>query len=139
MAMPPPVVQGGLLHGATETLEEESEEAQREFSTRLTVGRRCEPQARQMGQMTAGGVAMQHLQQEEVYGGDRREHAVAPGGIPDLTAHRQNGFGLQQHGPLTCEALQDGSHGRDHLVTSSTMGALIPIHTGDARRIPTSA
>src|SRR5512132_245250 len=139
MAMPPPVVQGGSRHGATETVEEEREEAPREFGTRLTVGRRREPQARPMGQMTAGGVAMQHLPQEEVYGGDRREHAVAPGGILDLTTHRQHGFGLQQYGPLTCEALQDGSHGRDHLVTSSTMGALTPIHTGDARRIPTSA
>src|SRR5512132_2908843 len=139
MTMPPPFVQGRLLHRAAETLEKESEEAQREFGPRLTVGRRREPQARQMGQMTAGGVAMQNLQQEEVYGGDRREHAVAPCGIPDLTAHRQNGFGLQQHGPLTGEALQDGSHGRNHLVTSSMMGTLTPIHTGDARRIPTSA
>ncbi len=48
-----------------------------------------------MGQMTAGGVAMQNLQQEELHGGDRREHAIAPGGIPDLTAHGQEGFGLQ--------------------------------------------
>src|SRR5215475_2434742 len=80
MAMPPPFVQGRLLHRAAETLEKESEEAQREFGPRLTVGRRREPQARQMGPMTAGRVAMQNLQQEEVYGGDRREHAVAPCG-----------------------------------------------------------
>src|SRR5919198_3394595 len=87
MAMPPPFVQGGSLHGATETLEEESEEVPREFGTRLTGGRRREPQARQMRQMTAGGVAMQDLQQEELHGSDRREHTVAPCGLPDLTAH----------------------------------------------------
>ena len=82
--MPPPFVQGGSLHRAAEALEEEVKEAQREFGARLTVGRRTEPQARQMGQMTAGGVAMQNLQQEELDGGDRREHTVAPRGIPDL-------------------------------------------------------
>jgi hypothetical protein len=64
MAMPSPFVQGGPLHRAAETLEEESEEAQRESGAGLTVRRRTEPQARQMGQMTAGGVAMQNLQEE---------------------------------------------------------------------------
>jgi hypothetical protein len=38
---------------------------------------------------------MQNMQQEELHGRDRREHAVALGGIPDLSAHGQNGFGLQ--------------------------------------------
>jgi hypothetical protein len=139
MTMPPPFVQGRRLHRAAEPLEQASEEAQREFGPRVTVGRRREPPARQMGPMTAGGVAMQHLQEAAVDGGDRREHAVAPCGIPELTAHRQKGFGLQPHGPLTGEAWQDGRHGRDHWVTSAMMGTLTPIHTGDARRIPTSA
>ena len=66
MAMPPPFVQGGALHRAAEALQEEVKEAQREFGAGLTVGRRTEPQARQMGQMAAGGVAMQNLQQEEL-------------------------------------------------------------------------
>ena len=61
MALPPPFVQGGSLHGATEALEEDGEEVEREFGTRVTVCRRTAPQARQMGQMTAGGVAMQNL------------------------------------------------------------------------------
>jgi hypothetical protein len=43
MALPPPVVQGGSRHGAAEALEEESEEAQREFGAGLTVGCRAEP------------------------------------------------------------------------------------------------
>ena len=61
MAMPSPVVQGGSLHRSAEALEEESEEAQREFGTGLTVGCRAEPQARQMGELATGGVAMQNL------------------------------------------------------------------------------
>ena len=138
MAMPPPFVQGRPLHRAAETLEEESEEAQRESGASLTVGRRTEPQARQMGQMTAGGVAMKDLQQEELHGGDGREHAVTPCGIPDLTAHRQDGFGLQQHGPLAGEALQDRGDVRDHLMTSCTIRMFLPIHTGDAWGIPPS-
>ena len=55
MALPPPVVQGGSLHGATETLEDESEEAQGEFGPRLTVYRRAErsPTDGQMAQRIA--------------------------------------------------------------------------------------
>ena len=64
MAMPSPFVQGGSLHRSSEALEEESEEAQREFGAGLTVGCRAEPHARQMGQMATGGVAVQHLSQE---------------------------------------------------------------------------
>ena len=64
MAMPSPFVQGGPLHRAAETLEEESEEAQRESGAGLTVRRRTEPQARQMGQVATGSVAMEHLSQE---------------------------------------------------------------------------
>jgi hypothetical protein len=58
-----------------------------------------------MGQMTAGGVSMQNLQQEELHDGDRREHTVSPCGIPDLATQRENGTGLQQRGPLAGEAL----------------------------------
>jgi hypothetical protein len=43
MAMPPPFVQGRPLHRAAETLEEEVKKPQREFGTRLTVGRHTEP------------------------------------------------------------------------------------------------
>ena len=123
MTMPPPFVQGGSLHGAAEALEEEGEEAQREFGTGLTVGRRTEPQARQMGQMAAGGVAMQNLQQEELDGGDRREHPVAPCDIPHLAARGEDGFGLQQGmAHSRREALEDGSNIRDHGVTSCMRG-----------------
>jgi len=92
--MPPAFVQGRPLHRAAEALEEAVKEAQREFGTRLTGGRRTEPQARQMGQMTAGGVAMENLQQEELYGGDRCEHAITPPCIANLATHRENGVRL---------------------------------------------
>ena len=111
---------------------------ERESGARLTVGRRTEAQARQMGQMPAGGVPTQNLQQEELQGGDRREDAVALASIPDLATHRENGIGLQQRGPLACKPLQDGGDTRDHEVTSWTVGVLMPIHTGDAWRISTS-
>jgi hypothetical protein len=63
MAMPPAFVQGGWLPRSSEALEEESEEAQRECGTGVTGGCRAEPQARYMGQMATGGVAVQHLSQ----------------------------------------------------------------------------
>jgi hypothetical protein len=75
MALPPLCVQGGLRQGAGEALEEEGEEVAREIGASLTVGRRTAPQPRPMGQLTAGGMAMQHLQQAELYGRDRREDA----------------------------------------------------------------
>ena len=64
MTMPPAFIQDSGLHGAAEALEQKVKEAQREFGTRLTVSRRTAPQARQMGQMAAGGVAVQNLQEE---------------------------------------------------------------------------
>jgi hypothetical protein len=64
MARPSACTRDGRLHRAAEALEKEGEEASREFGARLAVCRRAEPQARQMGPMAAGGVAVQHLQQE---------------------------------------------------------------------------
>jgi hypothetical protein len=43
MPMPPPFVQGGVLHGAAKTLEEAVKDAQRECGPRVTVGGRREP------------------------------------------------------------------------------------------------
>jgi hypothetical protein len=74
-----------------------------------------------MGQMTAGGIAVQQLPQEALHRGDRREHAVAPSGIADLTADRQDGFRVQPHGPLAGEAWQERGEVRDHLMTSWTI------------------
>jgi hypothetical protein len=116
--MPPPIVQGRALHGAAEARQEEGKEAQWESGPSLTGGRRRDPSARQMGEMTAGGVAMQHLSQEALPGGDRRERAGAPCSRPDLTADREDGFGLQPHGPLAGEALQDRSQVRNQLMPS---------------------
>lgn len=93
MALPPPIVQGGSLHRAAEALEE-VKAAQRESGAGLTGDRRTEPQARQMGQVATGSVAMENLSQEELHSCDRREHAIAPCGIHDLTSHGQDGFGL---------------------------------------------
>ena len=78
--------------------------------------------------MAADRVTVPHLQQEEVHGGDGREDAVAPAGLPTLAAHRQDGFGLEQQSPLAGEALQDGYEVRDHLMTSCTIGMCLP-HT----------
>jgi hypothetical protein len=46
-----------------------------------------------MGQMATGRVAVQHLSQEELDGGDGREHAVAPRRVPPLAARGEDGFG----------------------------------------------
>jgi hypothetical protein len=62
MTMPPPSIQSGSLHGAAETCYEEVKEAPRASGTRVTVGRRREPSARQMGQMVASGVTMETLE-----------------------------------------------------------------------------
>jgi hypothetical protein len=64
VAMPAPFGQSGSLHRAADARQEEVKKTPRESGAGLTVGRRTEPPARQMGEMTAGGVAMQHLPQE---------------------------------------------------------------------------
>jgi hypothetical protein len=95
MTMPPSFIQSGSLHGTAEALQEEVKNAYRGSGSGLTIGRRREAHARQMGQMAAGGIAMQNLSQEELHGRDWRQPTVASEGIPDLTARSQNGFGLQ--------------------------------------------
>jgi hypothetical protein len=104
MTMPPAITRDAGLDRACEALAEEGKDAEREFGAGVTVGRCAEAQARQMGPMTAGGVAMENWAQEELCGGDWGEQAVAPGGIPNLPADGQHGFGLQQQGPLPGEA-----------------------------------
>jgi hypothetical protein len=138
MTMPPPFIQGGLWHGATEALQEAVKQADRDPGPRLTRGRRREAQARPRGQMAAGGVAMPHLPQEELPGRDRRQHAVAPCGVPELPAHGQHGVGLQRRGPLAGNPLPDGGDVWNHRVTSSTMGLLTLIRIEDAWTILTS-
>jgi hypothetical protein len=97
--MPPPFVQGGPLPRAAEGLEAEGAEVQRESGARLTGARRTELHARQMGQVTAGGVAKRLPQQEYQRGRDRRGHAIASRGLFDVAARREHGFGVQQRGP----------------------------------------
>jgi len=132
MALPPPFVPGGVLHRAAAALQEEVKKAPRKSGAGLTGGRRTAPPARQMGPMAAGGVAMQHRQQEYLDGGDRREHTVAPCRLPDLATHGEHGIRLQPRRPLACKPLKDRGETRDHGVTSWTIGVLMPIHTGDA-------
>src|SRR5262245_6880299 len=125
MAMPPPVVHSGALHGAAAALQEAVKEAPWEPGTGLTVGRRREPSAREVGPVTARGVAVQHLQPEELHGRDRREPAVAPSGGPDLLAHRPDGFGWQPRGPLGGEALEDRGDGWNHRMPSCMIRMLL--------------
>src|SRR5262245_6694640 len=49
MPMPPPVVRGRSLCRAAEALQEGVKDAHRESGGGMTVGRRAEPQVRQMG------------------------------------------------------------------------------------------
>jgi hypothetical protein len=84
-----------------------------------------------MGQMTAGGVAMQNLSQEELHGRDRRQHAVAPGGIASRLTRADDGFRLQQSRPLCFESAKHGSDTGYHRSTSCMCGNHRPLQTGD--------
>ena len=59
--------------------------------------------------MTARGVAVQHLEQEELDGGRGRQHAVAPGGLAGLLARRHHRVRLALGRPLGFPARQHGS------------------------------
>jgi hypothetical protein len=131
MTMPPPFVQGGALHGAAEALSEEVKEAYRESGAGLTVGRRREPSARQMGQMAASGVTMQNLPQEELHSGDWREHAVAPGGIASRLARADDRFWWQLGRPRCCESAKHGGDTGYHRSPSCKGGDHRSLHTGD--------
>jgi hypothetical protein len=137
MALPPPVVQGGSRHRSAEALEEASEEAPRECGAGLTIGCRAALQARHMGPMATGGVAVQPLSQEDLDGGDRREHPVAPREITHLAARGEHRFGWPQGSPRRGAALKDGGDGWDHLATSCMAGYLIRQTYRRCVKIPT--
>jgi hypothetical protein len=139
MPMPPTPVHGRWLHDAAEARQEEGTDAPRKSPAGVTVGRRRAPPARQRGSMTAGGVALPPRQEEDVAGGARRAPAIAPGGLPNLTAPGQERFGLQPRGPLAGHALQDSGPVRNQRMPPWTIRPLIPRHTGEARRLPTAA
>jgi hypothetical protein len=63
VARPPAFARDVGRHRISETFEEKGAEMEREFGASLTVRRCTIPQARQLGQMAAGGVAVQHLHQ----------------------------------------------------------------------------
>jgi hypothetical protein len=97
-------------HRRAEECEQEPNEGEGEVRAGLTVGRDAESQTRQMRQMAARGMAVQQLEQEELDGGHRRQHAVAPGGIASLLARRRNCVRLE----LGCRrCVQSRKHGRD--------------------------
>src|SRR5262247_1111699 len=84
-----------------------------------------------MGEMTAGGIAMQNLQQKELDGGDGREYTVAPGGIAGLLARADDSFWLQLGRPLCFESAQDGGDTGYHRSPSCQGYDHMPLHTGD--------
>src|SRR5215217_9080840 len=84
-----------------------------------------------MRQMTAGGMAMQHLEEQELEGGHGRQYTVAPGGIAGLLPRANDGFRLPRGRPLGCESVQHGADTGDHRFTSCTRGDHRPFHTGD--------
>src|SRR5262245_41255129 len=86
-----------------------------------------------MWQMAAGGVAVQNLEQKELHRGDRRQHAVAPGGIASLLARRRNRVRLELGRPICFQACQYGSDTRYHPSTSCMYGGGRPLDTGDTR------
>ena len=81
--------------------------------------------------MGARGVAMQNLSQQELDGGDGREHTVTPGGLAGLLARADDRFWLPRGRPLGCEAAQHGGDTGDHRSTSCKGGDHRPWPTGD--------
>jgi hypothetical protein len=71
-----------------------------------------------MGQMTAGGIAMQNLSQEALYGGDGREHPVAPAGVTSLLARGDAGLRLSLGRPFHLKSLEHGGDAGNHPSTS---------------------
>src|SRR6266480_300796 len=84
-----------------------------------------------MGEMTAGGIAMQNLQEQELDGGDGREDTVAPGGIAGRLTRANDGFWLPRGRPLCFKSSKHGGDTGYHRSTSCTRCDHRPFHTGD--------
>ena len=83
--------------------------------------------------MTAGRVAVQHLSQKELEGGDGRQHAVTPGSIASFLARRHNRVRLAWGRPRCVHACQHGNDTGSHPSTSCMYGGGRPLDTGDTR------
>jgi hypothetical protein len=94
MALPPPIVQGRARYRGANALEPQVKDAPQESGTGVIVGCRAAPPARQMRLLMTSGMTMQHLPQEERYGGDRREDSVVPRQITYLAACGEHRVGL---------------------------------------------
>jgi hypothetical protein len=84
----------------------------------VTGCRGREPYARPRGAMAASGGARPNLPPEDWYGGNRREHAVAPGDRTMFAAPRAEGVGVPPRGPRTRAAWPARVEARDPLVPS---------------------
>jgi hypothetical protein len=60
-----------------------------------------------MGEMATGRVAMENLQQEQLYGDHRIQEAVTPRGIPYGFTSGVDHLGFQLGRPIGFEALED--------------------------------
>ena len=102
MAMPPPVVQGGSLHGAAEALQEEVKEAQRESGAGLTVGRRLNRKPDRWGRWLQAVLPCRICNRKScmvVTGvSTRSRHAVYP--ISRHTARMASGCSSVAHSPV---------------------------------------
>src|SRR5438552_4387952 len=79
-----------LIQQTRDALHDGLQDRQRKPLARLTVGGCGDRLAREMAQMRAGGVAMDHLLDEELKGGDRVEEAFAPA-VPVFMTGMPNG------------------------------------------------
>jgi hypothetical protein len=123
MAMPLTFARATGLQGAAEALQEEGKAASRESGAGLTVGRRAAPSARQMRQMTAGGMARQNLSANKLHGSDGREDTLAPGGIAGLLTRANDGCWVHLGGPLGFEAAQHGGDTGDQRSPPAHVGS----------------
>jgi len=131
MAMPLAFVRETGLQGAAAALQEEGQGAERASGAGVTGGRRTEASARQMRQMTAGGMAVQPLEEKERDGGDGRESTVAPGGLAGRRTRAKDGLWRPLGRPRGVESAQPGGATGDPRPTSCPRGDHRPLPTGE--------
>ena len=99
--MPAAFLGDGGLGRLTKALQEVFEHADGELGTGLTVGGGTEIEAGEMGEMATGRIAMEDLQEKQLYRDHRLEEAVTPCGIAYGFTGGVDRLGWQLGGPIS--------------------------------------
>ena len=138
MAMPAAFCGDRWFSRLAQALQEVFEQAEGELGPGLTGGGGAEREAREMGEMATGGIAMEERHEKQLHGDHRIEETVTPRGIAHGFPGGGDRVGRQWGGPIWFEAPQDTGVTGDQGALLERIGVELPILPEEIRLFQSS-